>query len=322
MEPQVMMTSSVAIITISLAVFVFLIPKANEIIKTRWKSMLSIDMPYHVLNNARFRLEILLDTMGMYFLALAFLTLGSYFTTILANTAAIYFEKDIPFAFLGDLPTAFINGVRYLGLLMSFIIVVIFLWFTAGYNITKKLPIMIKVYAQIVLDTSRPVDARTELMEESKKLLLSNKYDESILHSITALEYELRKKLNLDTKYSFSAVISKLANAKILGIDSEELNKIIIMRKNITRPYLSKHITSINIKREKLVTRIKNNILRVLTWVKNIILKIITKLYLEKKKIRNQKVSTYGENLATEIFEQVEYILRQLDYLGVSTIYQ
>ena len=71
MESNYLIISSAALVAITLAIFVFFLPKTVEIHNARWKSMQNLDMPDNIRNSKRFRIAIFLDNIGMYALAYA-----------------------------------------------------------------------------------------------------------------------------------------------------------------------------------------------------------------------------------------------------------
>jgi HEPN domain-containing protein len=85
----------------------------------------------------------------------------------------------------------------------------------------------------MTVNISREEGVRQELMSAARSFLQEGAYNEAILHSITSLEYALRKKLNLGPNNSFAAVMSRLIRANLTWITPEEVNDLVIMRNNV-----------------------------------------------------------------------------------------
>jgi hypothetical protein len=233
MESNYLITSSAALVAITLAIFVFLLPKTVEIHNARWKSMLNLDIPDNIRNSKWFRTEIFLDNFGMYALAFANLLLALYFVAILVNVISSYFGIQGTFLFTNPLPVEFIRALKVFWIVLAALFFVSLLWLLAGSKISKTLPIIIRAYAEMTLDVSREIGVKQGLLKEARSFLKKGVYDQAILHSITSLEYELRKKLNLGPNKSFTAVMSKLIRADLSWVTPKEINNLIIVRNNV-----------------------------------------------------------------------------------------
>lgn len=233
MESKDLITLSVALVAVSLAIFVFLLPKTVEIHNARWKSMLNLDMPDNIRNSKRFRTEIFLDNLGMYALAFASLLVALYFVAILVNTISNYFGIQGTFLFTNPLPIEFVRALKVFWVVLAAFFIVSLLWLFAGNQISKALPIIIRAYGEMTLDVSRGIGVRQELLKAARDFFQKGAYNQAILHSVTALEYELRKKLNLGPNNSFAAVMSKLVKADLAWVSPTEINGLIIVRNNV-----------------------------------------------------------------------------------------
>ncbi|MCJ7576704.1 MAG: hypothetical protein MUO80_08575 [Dehalococcoidia bacterium] len=242
MASNYLITSSAALVAITLAIFVFLLPKTVEIHNTRWKSMLNLDMPDNVRNSKRFRTEIFLDDIGMYVLAFASLLLAVYFTAILTNAISAYFGLPATFVLNNPPQIEFLRALKCLFFLLCAMFTVSLLWLTAGGLISKRLPIIFRAYAEMTIDVSRAIGVKQDLLSTARSYLQEDAYNEAILHSATALEYELRKKLNLGPNNSFAAVMSKLIDSDLAWVNPTEINDLIIARNDVAH----KKIGSIN----------------------------------------------------------------------------
>jgi hypothetical protein len=228
-----LITSSAALVAITLAIFVFLLPKTVEIHNTRWKSMLSLDMPDNIRNSKAFRTEVFLDNIGMYVLAFACLALAVLFTAILTNAISDYFGVPGPFLFNNPPQIEFLRALKGLFFVLCAMFSVSLLWLTAGSLISKRLPIIVRAYAEMTLDASRAIGVKQELLSAARSYLQEGAYNEAILHSVTSLEYELRKKLNLSPNNSFAAVMSKLVSSDLPWVNPTEINNLIMVRNNV-----------------------------------------------------------------------------------------
>lgn len=233
MESNYLIISSAALVAITLAIFVFFLPKTVEIHNARWKSMQNLDMPDNIRNSKRFRIAIFLDNIGMYALAYASLLLAGYFIAILINAISGYFGLQGTFLFNNPLPIEFILALKILWFILAAVLVVSVLWLSAGNQISKKLPIIVRAYAEMTLDVSRAIGVKQELLSAARSYLQEGAYHEAILHSVTSLEYELRKKLNLGPNNSFAAVMSKLISSDLAWVIPREINDLVIVRNNI-----------------------------------------------------------------------------------------
>lgn len=228
-----LITSSAALVAITLAIFVFLLPKMVEVYHTRWKSMQNLDMPDDVRNSKRFRTGIFLDNFGMYALSLASLLLGAYFIAILINAVSDYFGIPGIFLFYNPPQIEFLRALKILFFILSATFIVALLWVFAGSPISKKIPIIIRAYAEMTIDISRERGVKQELLSAARSYLQEGAYNEAILHSVTSLEYELRKKLNLGPNNSFAAVMSKLISSDLAWVNPREINDLVIVRNNV-----------------------------------------------------------------------------------------
>jgi len=233
MEYKDLITVLAALVAVNLAIFIFLLPKTVEIHNARWKSMLNLDMPDDVRNNKWFRTEIFLDNLGMYALAFASLLITLIFVAILVNIVANYFGIQEIFFFINPLPVEFIRALKAFWIILSVLFFVSLVWMLAGKQISKTLPIIIRAYAEMTLDVSREKGVRQELLKEAISFLQKGIYDQAILHSITSLEYELRKKLNLGSSKSFAAVMSRIIKADLTWVTPKEVNGLVVTRNNI-----------------------------------------------------------------------------------------
>lgn len=233
MESNYLIAPSAALVAITLAIFIFLLPKTVEIRNARWKSMLNLDMPDDIRNSKGFRIEVFLDNLGMYAMAFANLILAILFVAVLVNAISSYFGIQGTFLFSNPLHIEFIRALKLLWIVLATLFVVSLLWLLAGNQINKTLPIMTRAYAEMTLDISREKGVRQELVDAARRFFHDGEHNQAILHSVTALEYELRKKLNLGPNMSFTAVMSKLTTADLTWFDSTEINCLIRMRNNI-----------------------------------------------------------------------------------------
>ena len=228
-----LIVSSAALVAITLAIFIFLLPKTVEIYHIRWKSMQNLDMPDDVRNSKRFRVETFLDNFGMYVLSIASLLLGVYFIAILINAVSDYFGVPGTFLFYNPPQIEFLRALKILFFVLGAMFIVALLWVFAGSQISKRLPIIIRAYAEMTIDLSRERGVKQELLSASRSYLQEGAYNEAILHSITSLEYELRKKLNLGPNNSFAAVMSKLISSDLAWVNPREINDLVIVRNNV-----------------------------------------------------------------------------------------
>lgn len=233
MESNYLITASAALVAITVAIFVFLLPRTVEIYHIRWKSMQNLDMPDEVRNSKRFRTEIFMDNIGMYALSFVSLSLGVYFIAILVNAVSDYFGVPGTFVFYNPPQIEFLRALKILFFVLAAMGSVALLWLSAGRLISKQLPIIIRAYAEMTVDLSRERGVKQELLSAARSYLQEGAYDEAILHSITSLEYELRKKLNLGPNNPFAAVMSRLIRADLTWVAHEEVNDLIIMRNNV-----------------------------------------------------------------------------------------
>lgn len=233
MESGYLITASAALATITLAIFVFLLPKTVEIRNARWKSMLTLDIPHSIRNSKWFRTEIFLDNIGMYALAFASLVLALCFAAVLVNAVSSHFGIQGTFVFADPLPIEFIRALKAFWIVLGALFAVSLLWLLAGSQISKTLPIIIRAYAEMTLDVSRERGVREELLSAARSYLREGEYDEAVLHSITSLEYELRRKLNLGPSKSFAAVMSKLVTSDLAWVNPTEIDDLVIVRSNV-----------------------------------------------------------------------------------------
>ena len=233
MGSNYLITASAALVAITLAIFVFLLPKTIEIHNARWKSMLNLDIPDNIRNSRWFRTEVFLDNFGMYALAFANLLLALYFAAILFNTISSHLGIQGMFLFTNPLPIEFVRALKVFWIVLVALFSVSLLWLLAGNQISKTLPIIIRVYAEMTLDVSRERGVKQELLSAARNHLQEGEYNKAILHSVTSLEYELRKKLNLGPNKSFAAVMSKLISSDLAWVDPAEIDDLIIVRNNV-----------------------------------------------------------------------------------------
>jgi hypothetical protein len=177
MGSNYLITSSAALVAITLAIFVFLLPKTVEIYHTRWKSMQNLDMPDNIRNSKRFRTEIFLDNIGMYVLAFASLLLAVYFTGILTNAISDYFGVLGTFLFNNPPQIEFLRALKWLFFLLSAMFGVSLLWLAAGSQISKTLPIITRAYAEMTLDVSRGIGVRQELLKAARSFFRKGAYN-------------------------------------------------------------------------------------------------------------------------------------------------
>jgi hypothetical protein len=144
MESSYLITASAALVAITLAIFVFLLPKMVEIFHSRWKSMQNLDMPDDVRNSKRFRTEVFIDNIGMYILAFASLGLAAYFTGILTNAISDYFGIPGTFVFNNPPQIEFLRALKALFFIIVAMGSVSLLWVFAGRLISKRLPIIVR----------------------------------------------------------------------------------------------------------------------------------------------------------------------------------
>jgi hypothetical protein len=233
MEPNDLLAVTGALTAISIAIFVFLLPKTVEIYNTRWKAMLSVDMPDYIKNSKRFRTEIFLDTIGMYVLAFASISAGIYFTSILINVVSLSLGLEPTFLISSSLPEAFLDGAKGVWWILWATAVIALLWLGAGKFVSKSLPVITRAFAQITLDSKGSATLTQELLDSARDFLQKGEYNQAILHAATSLEYELRRMTNLGPAYSYTAVMSRFSKIELQDITSEQLDKIVIARNNI-----------------------------------------------------------------------------------------
>jgi hypothetical protein len=223
-----------ALAAISLAVFAFVVPRAVDMYLKRWKSMLSIDMPYGVRNSRVFRSAVFLDSFWMYVVAVSSLFLAIYFISVLANTAAYSLGRPPVFVFTSSLADAFLQGVDFLWWLLWATLIAFVASFFAS-HLDRGLPIIVRAFAHIVLSTGLPISLPQDLLDKAQSLIDQKQCDEAILHAATSLEYELRRILNLDTTHSFPATLSRLDKIQLRDATPEQIHDVVVMRNQIAR---------------------------------------------------------------------------------------
>lgn len=230
-QPKDFLTASAAITALSFAIFVFVFPKAKEITESRFKYVSNIDVPDFVRKDRRFRMEVFIDSIGFYFIGTASLLLGFYFSALLLDIVGYYLRirpvLDLP------IPESFRYGVVALGTLFGVILVVAIAWFTAGGFISKKLPLIVQCYAKITLERRVGPELSSGLLNEAQVLIKNKEYAKAILHAITALECEVRRKLNLGPLDSFTNVMHRLKNARLERAIVEQLENTIRVRNSV-----------------------------------------------------------------------------------------
>jgi hypothetical protein len=226
--------ASGALAAISLAVFAFVVPRAVGMYWKRWKSMLSIDMPYTIRNSHVFRNTVFLDSIWMYVVAVSSLFLAIYFISVLANIAAYSLGKPPVFVFTSSLADAFLQGVDFLWWLLWATLAAFMVSLTAG-QLGGRSPIIVRTFAHIVLGTGLPTSLPQDLLDRARNLVDQKQYDAAILHAATSLECELRRILNLNATYSFPAVLSRLDRIQLPDATSGQIHDMVVMRNQIAR---------------------------------------------------------------------------------------
>ena len=212
-----LITACGALIAILVAIFAILFPHVVQSYKTRWKSMVSIDMPWHIRNNKRFRFEIFLDTFVEFMLSITSLLMALWFTSILVNTIAVNIGQKPVFLFFGSLPQEFLNGAQILWWILALMFTSSLMLLAAGSIVSGNLPLIFKAYVFITMDTRASTDLSQELLSEARALVTQQKYNDAILDATTSLEYKIRSMLDLEHTESFAAIMTRLSKTTVLG---------------------------------------------------------------------------------------------------------
>ena len=229
-EPKDFLTATIALAALSFAIFVFVFPKVLETLRSRRKSILSIDVPDFVQRDWRFKTIVFMDNFGLYFVSFTSLLIGLYFVALLLDITGYYL--GIPRFLDWPLPVAFRYGIIALALVLLLLYVVALMWFLAGRLISKK-PLIIRGYAEITLEAKGRVEVPKGLFNEARAFYEHGKYGQAILYAVTALEYELRRRLNLGPPHSFTAVMRRLAKAGLEAATPQQVENMIIMRNRV-----------------------------------------------------------------------------------------
>jgi hypothetical protein len=259
-------TISSAIVAIALAVFAFMLPRTLEVTRRRWKAMMAIDMPYQIRNNWKFRMEIFLDSFGTYILSAVSLALAIYFISLLSNVLTISLGISPLYKITASIPQSFISGITMLWWILWGTLILTVVLATIGQQRNESLPTIHKAFADIVIDGGLYVKVSQELMLNAIDLYEKEQYDEAIIHSTTALEYELRRMLNLDTSYPFASVLNRLGKIQLHCITPQHLDRIIIVRNQIAHKTTNK----MNISDRQTANYVVNNTLSILLQLKRI----------------------------------------------------
>ena len=197
--------------------------------------MLSVDMPRSVRSNSKFRSIIFVDSIWMYLIAMFSLYDTVLFISILGSVAAyqLGIPPPAPFGIADNLLETFLKGVSFLLVILLFLSVLV-MTLILPTDINKRLPVIVRAFAAIVLETIESPTLSKELLDSAQKLLGEGKYDMSILHAATSLEYELRRILNLKATESFAATLNRLGKIPSLTISPQQLDNIVLKRKQIT----------------------------------------------------------------------------------------
>jgi hypothetical protein len=239
------LTATAALTALSFAIFTFLFPKWVEPTINKRRAVRLIDIPDSVDKDRGFTLRYVIDSLTTYYISAVTLLLGIHFTLILIDIVNHYLKLQ-PWLYsdILDIAEAFKFGVISLGLIFILLFFMPMLSLLIGLLIGKLIPSLMRAYGEIALGRKGEQEVTSKLLAEAKASSESNQYEKAILHSTTALEYELRRKFYVMAPYSFSTLIYKLAESGIPEITLEKLRKMIEIRNKVAHPSHGAEVTS------------------------------------------------------------------------------
>jgi len=220
---------------VTLAVFVFALPRALDIGKKRKAALIEADVPDQVKKQVLFNLFVFGDGLLLFIAGLLSLYLGTGF--IISMHHILKLSLDSPVVTADRILEEFDSLLLMLLIVLVVLVVGSLALFTTEVIIgEKKLPLLARVYARGVLGR-RPskVDA-DNLVPEARNLYRKGAFGESVLYSMAALELALRDKLDLHEGVGFRRLFVSVVERLGDVLSAEELFNIGRLRNIAAHP--------------------------------------------------------------------------------------
>lgn len=192
-------------------------------------------MPVSIRNSEIFKTEILRDSLLLYILSIFSLFTGIWYVFVLLEIVGYYYGGFRAFQDSGiSIYDAFWIGTAILGGIFALLSITTVLLVGVGLLISKNLPLTMRAYVEITLQTKGEAKMTDALIDKAHNLHQLGEANEAVLHATTAVDYELRRLFNVRESYSFSLITSKVADSGITSPTKEEIIKLITIRNEVT----------------------------------------------------------------------------------------
>jgi mRNA interferase RelE/StbE len=217
LEPKELLAPTAALFAVIFAIFGFLFPRALTLSRERKAALSEIDVPDHVRKRLGFKIGALGDAFLLYMTSVSLLILGIIYCPALLYRIANFYLGSQMFS-SSEILSDFRDLSLWFGILSSAVLVAVLALLSNDVFVSKRLPLLVRVYIGNVLGQRASKAEADSLLPEARSLYKKGAFGESVLYSMASLELALRDKLGIPAGVGFG---------KLLGSVSEKLGDVI-----------------------------------------------------------------------------------------------
>jgi hypothetical protein len=198
------------LLAVSLAVFVFTLPRSLTLYRERMSAYSDVDVPDSIKKRCLFRFFVFGDGFLLMSVGGISLILGVLFVIIMSQTIGLY---------LGSSTITIVKILENFDIFLLILVIVLIALLVASLALftteilvsEKRLPLLARVYAHRVLGRSSSTTDTNSLLPKARDLYIKEAFGDSVLHSVAALEIALRDRFDLPERVGFGRLIGEVS---------------------------------------------------------------------------------------------------------------
>lgn len=261
-EVKELLAPCATIFALLFAVFAFLLPQAIRLGNETIRMLSKVEVPDIIRKNWRFRVGTFGHSMLLSLVGISSLVTGAVYCPLIMHRIVQYYlgsQTSSANEILSDF-----NELTQWIIALSIVIVVAALAMLANdLFISKRYPTLLRVYIKRILDMKVSDEEASSLLPEARTLFNQEKYLESVLYSIAAVEYAIRGELGVSPPSGWGTLTDPLLH-RLGSSVAPTLQRIGQIRNNALHPTPN---TSITKKESEEVLKASSDLMRQLEQV-------------------------------------------------------
>ena len=235
-EPKDLLAPTATLFVVIFAISSFLILRALALYRERMMALSDIDVPEDIRKRFGFRIGIVGDFLLLFMVGISLLVLGVVFCPDLLYKIANFYLGSTALS-KGEILIKFRDLASWLKIISVAVLVTPFVLLGNDMFVSKKLPIIVRVFAGSVLGQRIVSDDESKtLLPEARKFYEEGILGQAVLYAVAALEVRLKNKMGIPANYGLRKVVSEVTDKLEKVVSREELEVITKVRNIAAHP--------------------------------------------------------------------------------------